>query len=91
MYCHKCGLEQSDQHKFCANCGAELNSASQPQPHESNDCHTKPSAGEVLGKSFVMSLVVVFIFFGLLTALVPDNGWYTENGKQYFFMMVRCV
>lgn len=121
MYCHNCGQEQSDQHKFCANCGAELKFASQPP--RNNDAPTKPGAGKVLGKAFVISLVSVFIFFGLLIALVsfigdsdeeispaetdaiqtdahadsageelsstetliPGNGWYTENGKRYYF------
>lgn len=116
MYCHNCGQEQSDQHKFCANCGAELKFVSQPQPPRNNDTHTKPGAGEVLGKAFVISLVSVFVFFGLLivlvsfsgdsdeqsiptethvnasneelpstASLIPDNGWYTENGKRYYF------
>lgn len=123
MYCHNCGREQPDQHKFCANCGTELKFVSQPQPPSNNDEHAKPGAGEVLGKAFVISLVSVFIFFGLLIALVafsgdsdeeiipaetgaiqadnhanssdeelprtdaliPDNGWHTENGKRYYF------
>jgi len=31
MFCHKCGREQSDNSKFCTNCGEALRSA-QPQP-----------------------------------------------------------
>ena len=123
MYCHNCGREQPDQYKFCANCGTELKSVSQPQPPRNNDEPEKPGAGKILGEIFVISLVSVFVVFGLLIALVafsgdsdeeiiptetdaiqtnnqgnssgeelprtdtliPDNGWYTEDGKRYYF------
>lgn len=118
MYCHNCGQEQSERHKFCENCGAELNAASQSQHPGSDDKSTGSGAGKKFGKGFVIVLVA-FAIFGFLFALcsfdsdpdeetisaeaeetiptetavvqtesdplIPENGWYTEDGKQYYF------
>lgn len=123
MHCQNCGQAQSEQHKFCANCGAELKFATQPQPSDSGN-NTKPGAGNISSKVLVRSLIAVVMLIGFLIplvsfsgdsgkeiipaetdiiqtdnrttfsgkelteaeALIPDNGWYTENGERYYFL-----
>lgn len=123
MYCHNCGHELPDLGNFCPNCGSKRNPPSPPKADVNADQQNKPRTGTVLGKAFAISLVAVFIVFGLLIALVsfsddsaeetisteidaiqadndenssgeelsgtdaliPDNGWYTENGNRYYY------
>ncbi|WP_424245382.1 hypothetical protein Dip510_000351 [Elusimicrobium posterum] len=83
MYCKSCGKNISGNSKFCAQCGAPLNSASAEQPQgQSSTAKGCLIVFLTMAGVAIFSLILYVIFFIVLAGLVLNEMGVIESPKD---------
>jgi uncharacterized membrane protein YvbJ len=64
--CTKCGANNKDGDKFCANCGANLHSVGKSYERNRDECFGLPNSGAIAGLVFGLLIILweLSTFFG---------------------------
>lgn len=105
MICSKCGTQNSDQNKFCNNCGAPLNTAEQsnqqpyqqptyqqPAYQQSNLDYTPISMWGYFGYELLFSIPCIGFIFLLIFAFGGSKNVNVRNfARSYFCLFIILI